>query len=211
MGMFYNLGSEFVLRFKRSWWMLCIVEIFCVSLSSNVNKSIGIWQIKNYNWFNKAKMDRNLIESFAILWESLHAYSTGSINNSFQKSIWINGKTNKKQREQWVSWVGFGNLLCLDFVKSSNVHALNELIEFLDLFGKPIDRYFVIFDDAGNGQLLDTVSQWHQSGGTPQQTIANDCAHLSFHLSHIGFIVLYYPTIKEIKVFRWALKFSFWG
>jgi len=50
-------------------------------------------------------------------------------------------------------------VLFLDFVKSSNVNALDKVLIVLDLFGELIDGNLVVFNDAGNLQLLNSISE----------------------------------------------------
>ena len=56
----------------------------------------------------------------------------------------------------------YGNIL--DFVESSNVNTLNQIFNFLDGFNKPVNRNLVIFNNSGNLEFLDAISQRYKFG-----------------------------------------------
>jgi len=52
----------------------------------------------------------------------------------------------------------------LNLIESGNVNALNEIFDLLDGFHQPVDGNLVVFDNSGDLQFHDAVSQWHQFG-----------------------------------------------
>lgn len=50
----------------------------------------------------------------------------------------------------------------LNFVEGSNVHTLNKVFDFLNLFSQPINGDFVIFHDTGDLEFVDAIGERYQ-------------------------------------------------
>jgi hypothetical protein len=80
-------------------------------------------------------------------------------------------------------------LITLDLVESSNVDRLNEVLELADLFLELIDTDFVVFNNAADLELVDTVGKWNEFGDTPEEAVHYNGSGDTFQLLHVGFIV----------------------
>lgn len=66
---------------------------------------------------------------------------------------------------------------------------MDELIETLNVFVDQVKTNLVVFNDTRNLELLDSVTDRNQLGGTPEETVQFDGADLLLHLSEVSLII----------------------
>ena len=111
---------------------------------------------------------------------------------------------------------------CLDLVKGNDVHGLNEVLEGDDLLLEVVHWHFVVFDDASDLQLFDSVTERNveinscptneylpdgdEFSGTPEKTVHFDRSDAFFHLVEWGLVV---PRLDVEDDVRFGNNFSF--
>lgn len=87
-----------------------------------------------------------------------------------------------------------------DFVKGGDIDRLDEVLEFGDSLLEEVGADLVVLDDAADLQLLDTVGEWHQLRGAPQQTVGDDRSHGLLDLGHIGLVVPWLHIEDDVRL-----------
>ena len=49
--------------------------------------------------------------------------------------------------------------ICLDLIESNNIHGLDEILESGDLVFQIVHHNFIVFNNAGDLQFLDTITK----------------------------------------------------
>ena len=71
----------------------------------------------------------------------------------------------------------------------SNIGALDIVLELGNLLLELVERDFLVLDDEGNLELLDTVADGDELGRTPDETVLFDATDGLLESSHVGLIV----------------------
>lgn len=85
----------------------------------------------------------------------------------------------------------------LDLLHSGDVGGLNVVLILLDLSLELIGGNLLVLDDNVDLELLNTVTDVDELGGTPNQTVHLDGADVGFELLEVG-LVIYKTRVVSI-------------
>lgn len=72
---------------------------------------------------------------------------------------------------------------------TGNVRRLDVVLDLGDLLLELVERDLGVLDDQVDLEHADTVTDWDELGGTPEETVLLDGADLLLHLDEVGLVV----------------------
>lgn len=100
-----------------------------------------------------------------------------------------NGNT-QKWIVGWTKW--FPSVICAMWwvtLMFWDKLSTDVVFEFGDFLLEYVDSDFVVLDHAVDLQLLDAITNWHQFGGTPEQTVHLHWTHTLLQLGHVRLVI----------------------